>query len=328
MCSSDLKETMPSIQLKTEPLSPPPSPPSAPIRARVLAKAFDNDATESAAPAVPEPGEPLPSIVIDGIPSEPVRTELEMPAQQGGPPVPAPRPSKPGAPKEGVRKPAAKNGKPASEKPRPKEKAKDKEAKAEKSGERQAPKASRPPPPVRTDTMVLSQVPDKASAGIPTKGGGARWIWFAIPALALAAVAALIGFDVYSDRQQRQRAAEEAEAAEEPPPEVQAPEPKEPEVVTPEPVEAPPPVKVETPKKKAPAPGKTPAKAAGTPGEVAMRALQGDFEKLVEESVQRKFRLQVSALEGQLDDKGSDPAFVKKVQALHEQVKAALAKQQ
>ena len=59
-----------------------------------------------------------------------------------------------------------------------------------------------------------------------------------------------------------------------------------------------------------------------------MRALQADFEKLVEESVQRKFRLQVSALEGQVDDKGSDPAFVKKVQALHEQVKAALAKEQ
>ena len=41
------KETMPSIQLKTEPLSPPPpSAPSGPIRARVLAKSFDHDATE------------------------------------------------------------------------------------------------------------------------------------------------------------------------------------------------------------------------------------------------------------------------------------------
>ena len=314
------KETMPSIQLKTEPLSPPPrSAPSGPIRARVLAKSFDHDATESAAPAIPEPvAEPLPSIVIDGIPSEPVRTELEMPAQQGGPPIPAPRPSKPGAPTEGGRKPGGKNGK--AEKAR----AKEKEAKAEKTSERQVPKVARPQAPVRTDTMVLSQVPDKASPGIPTKGGGAKWVWFAIPALALAVVAALIGFDVYTDRQQRQRAAEEAEVPEEPAPE--PPEPKQPEVAAPEPTEAPVP-KVEAPRKK-PGPGKQPAKAGGTPGETAMRSLQGDFEKLVEESVQRKFRLQVNLLEGQLDDKGSDPAFVKKVEALHDQVKTALAKEQ
>ena len=61
---------------------------------------------------------------------------------------------------------------------------------------------------------------------------------------------------------------------------------------------------------------------------MALRSLQGDFAKLVDEAVQRKFRLQVSALEGQVDAKGSDPAFVKKVQSLHEQVKTALAKQQ
>ena len=59
-----------------------------------------------------------------------------------------------------------------------------------------------------------------------------------------------------------------------------------------------------------------------------MRSLQGDFEKLVDESVQRKFRLQVSALEGQVDSKGSDPAFLKKVEVLHAQVKTALGKQQ
>jgi hypothetical protein len=313
------KETMPSIQLKTEPLSPPP--PSAPphaIRSRVLAKSFDQDATESAAPAVPEP-EPLPSILIDGLPSEPVRTELEMPAL-GGPTIPAARPSKPGLPKDGVRKPVGKNGKAVSQKPVAKE------GKAEKTGERVVPKVPRPPAPVRTDTMVLSQVPDKASPGIPTKRGGSRWIWFVIPAIALAGVAGLIAWDVYNDKQ-RQRAAEEAaEAPEEPAPEVQAPAPKPLPVATPEPTEAPPP-KVETPKKK-PGPGKQPVKAAGPPGEVAMRALQSDFEKLVEESVQRKFRLQLSALEGQVDDKGSDPAFVKKVEVLHDQVKTALAKQQ
>ena len=59
-----------------------------------------------------------------------------------------------------------------------------------------------------------------------------------------------------------------------------------------------------------------------------MRSLQADFDKLIEESAQRKFRLQLSALEGQVDEKGTDAAFVKKVEALHEQVKTALSKQQ
>ena len=315
------KETMPSIQLKTEPLAPPPSAPQ-PIRARVLAKSFDSDETEASTPAIAEP-EPLPSIVIDGIPSEPVRTELEMPAAQMPSPS-APRPSKAGLPKqEGTRKPPAKNGKAVSEKPRATKETK--AEKGEKTGERVVPKV-KPPPPVRTDTMVLSQVPDRASPGIPTGKKGGRWVWFVLPALALAAVGGFIGWDIYNDRVQRQLAAdaEEVEAPQEdlPPEPKAAPEP-EPEKA-PEP-EAP--KDVPAPKKKAPPPAKV-AKAGGTPGEAAIRALQGDFEKLVDEGVQRKFRLQLSALEGQVDDKGSDPAFVKKVESLHEQVKTALAKQQ
>jgi serine/threonine-protein kinase len=319
------KETMPSIQLKTEPVSQP-----APIRARVLAKSFDRESTESAAPALPEPEpEPLPSIVIDGLPSEPVHTELDMPAQQGV--APAPRASKAALPrldsKEGIRKPAGKNGRAPSEKP----KAKNLE-RPDRSGERAAPKGARPPPPVRTDTMVLSQVPDKPSAGIPTgKKGGARWIWFVLPALALAGVGGFIGWDVYKDKQQRDAratATEEAEQInEEPTPEVKVapePTPPPPEVVVPPEDPAP---KVE-PKKKAPPPSVKTIKASASPGEAAMRLLQADFEKLIDESVQRKFRLQLSALEGQVGEKGNDAAFVRKVEALHEQVKTALSKQQ
>ena len=317
------KETMPSIQLKTEPLSQPP------IRARVLAKSFDQDATESAAPAIPEP-EPLPSIVIDGIPSEPVRTELDMPAQQGV--APPPRVSKASLPKmdskEGIRKP--KNGKAPSEKPKARE-PKNPE-KVERTGERPVPKAARPPPPVRTDTMVLSQVPEKPSAGIPTaKKSGARWIWFVLPALALAGVGGFIGWDVYKDKQlkdARAAADEAAQGAEEPTPEVKAPpEPTPaPEVVAPPPEEPAP--KAQTPKKKSPPPSVKSIRASASPGEAAMRSLQADFDKLIEESAQRKFRLQLSALEGQVDEKGTDAAFVKKVEALHEQVKTALSKQQ
>ncbi|MEW6433513.1 MAG: protein kinase, partial [Myxococcota bacterium] len=61
-----------------------------------LVKSRDEEPTEAAAPALPGPRpepEPLPSIVIDGLPSEPVRTELEMPAARvpATPPRPAAR---------------------------------------------------------------------------------------------------------------------------------------------------------------------------------------------------------------------------------------------
>ena len=91
------------------------------------------------------------------------------------------------------------------------------------------------------------------------------------------------------------------------------------------------PEKVEAPKKKTP-PGvqvvKKAAESGGSPGAVALRALQGDFEKLVDDGVQRKYRLQLSQFENDVGDKGEDPAFVKKIEVLHEQVKTALAKQQ
>ena len=372
------KETMPSIQLKTDsqtvplppqPAPPPSAPPAAakqPIRARVLAKSFDNDATEAATPAIAEP-EPLPSIVVDGLPSEPVRTELEMPAATIPLPSPsAPRASKAALPAQDGKKPA-KNGKP--EKPEKAEKAEKSEEKPEKpqkpkttketfketfketkdlreakeqlkvdkpeqTGERPMPKVKAPAPPPapqRTDTAILERVPDKPSPGIPVaKKKGTNAIWFAVPIIALLGVAGVIAFDVYMDSKKQQTAeVEEAETVPADEPDDQnaeqraAPKP-EPESDEPAPKEAP----KETPKKKSPpAPAKV-AKAPASPGEGAMRALQGDFDKLVDESVQRKFKLQLHALEGQVEDKGSDPAFVKKVQDLHEQVKTALAKQQ
>ena len=321
------KETLPSIQLKSEPVASSSSSAqgSGPIRARVLAKSFDQDSTEASTPAIADP-EPLPSIVIDGIPSAPVRTELEMPAQQ----VPAPSPSSPRASSkaglpvagkgEGLRKPTAKSGKPVSEKLRPA-----KEAKPDRTGERVVPRVSRPPPPARTDTMVLSQVPDKASPGIPTaKRSGARWVWFVLPAFALAVVGGIIAWDLYTDRLQRQRvAAEDAELAEEPVPDAPPERTPAPQAA---PQETPKDVGPKAPLRKKPAAPRI-AKAS-SPGDAAFKALQGDFDKLVDESVQRKFRLQLSALESQLDDKGSEPTFVKKVQSLHDQVKTALSKQQ
>ena len=188
-----------------------------------------------------------------------------------------------------------------------------------------------PPPPQRTDTQVLEQVREKPSPGIPTgngKKGTQRRSGSIIPALALAAVVALIAFDMYLDSAKREQAALEAATTEEetPPPEQEVKANPQP---TPEPeVEAPKDeVPKETPKKKTPAPPKV-AKAAADSGRRRDARAPGRLRRLDDEAVQRKFKLQVHALEGQVDDKGGDPAFVKKVQALHEQVKTALAKQQ
>ena len=82
---------------------------------------------------------------------------------------------------------------------------------------------------------------------------------------------------------------------------------------------------VAEPKKKVAPP---PASPAGSTGETALRALQADFAQLIDEAVQRKYRLQISALESQVEAKGEDALFLEKVEALHGQVKAALAKQQ
>ncbi len=349
------KETMPSIQLKAEAQSsspPPPAPVAAPqpIRARILAKSFDDDATEAATPAIAEP-EPLPSIVIDGIPSEPVKTELEMPAATIPLPAPsAPRASKAALPKQDAKKPASKTGKSGEiEKPKPKstketnketnketkelKDAKEQIAKPEKTGERPMPKVKGPPPPQRTDTAILERVPDQPSPGIPvaapksTKKSN-NLIWFAIPVIVVLGLGGIIAFDVYMDSKKAQQQPQEPEEAEvvpdEQPAQKKAAKTPEPEPQEDQKDEVAP---KETPKKKAPAP-KVIAKAPSSPGEGAMRALQSDFDKLVDESVQRKFKLQLHALEGQLEDKGSDPVFVKKVQTLHEQVKTALAKQQ
>ncbi len=320
------KETHPAIATRPSPPrgAPASSAGSLPIRARVLAKSFDQEATEAATPAIAEPEpEPLPSIVIDGLPSEPVRTELDMPAQQGV--APAPRSSKASLGKlEAAKKPA--RGRPPSEKPKPRE------PKAERTAER--PRAVRPPAgPQRTDTMIIrnpvADTPAGELAPVTTPRGGSKWVWFVLPALTIAAVTGFIAWDVLRDRQLReQRAAEEAAEAQlaaEPPAEVTPVKEPAPEA-DPTPSE-PAPVADPAPRKKAPAPVKK-AVAGGTPGEVALRALQADYERLVDEAVQRKFRLQVSAFEGEVLQRGEDPVFVKKVEALHAQVKTALSKQQ
>ncbi len=324
------KETMPAILLKpaASPAPPPPpppppapavvaaAPPAAPIRARVLAKAFDQEATEAATPAIAEP-EPLPSIVVDGLPSEPVRTEQELPAQ---------RPSKSAQPRL-EEEPTAPRGRATSKKP--------KRPKAEKTGERAVPKvappAPPPPRPQRTDTLELKPVaaaPAPAAAPRPPAKG--RWVWVVLPLFAVLAVAAFIAADVYASRAPAipDEVPEEeapAQVPAPPPPEVPAPVATPPEV--PAPLEVTPPAKVE-PKKKGSVPRAAPAPSGGSTGARAFKALQDDYERLSDEAVQRKFTLQLNALRSQVEAKGDDAAFVAKVEALHVQVKAALGRQE
>jgi serine/threonine-protein kinase len=350
------KETMPAIQLKapaparaapalagpaTVPLSvapaaapiraaplPPPSPPApapaaAPIRAKLLAKSFDQEATESAAPAIAEP-EPLPSIVVDGLPSEAAKTELEVPAQ-----VSSPRVSRSAQPKL-EEEPTAPRGKPASKKP--------KRPKLEKTGERLAPKVPPPPPKVqRTDTLVLKAVTSEPPPAAKPRAK-ANWVWLVLPLLAVLALGAFIAFDLASGRPppepvEPEAPVEEVPGAPDPAPEVTPtpappPAPKAEAVALPpepEPKPAPAPKAAPEPKKKAPAPKA--AAAASSPGQAAFRALEADYERLADDAVQRKFRLQLTALSGQVEAKGDDPAFLAKVEALHAQVRAALAQQ-
>ncbi|MBL8914993.1 MAG: protein kinase [Archangium sp.] len=360
------KETMPAIHHPTaspqgalqqpipaaafpEPPTPVPAQ-SQQIRARTLAKSFDQESTEASTPAfrsadesagaIAEP-QPMPSIMVDGLPAQtkPSRnegmagasaTELEVPAQTAPPPSPPP-----------ARKPAPAPPKGGTAQRKAVKKANDSQRTSERKAVPKAP-ATPPPPPQRTDTQIIDRavadVPPphlaaQAAAAKPRKGGS-MWAWFVIPALALAAVGGYIAWDIYSESMHQKELEEEgladegdapqvendgapAPGAEEPAPNP-TPKAKDPVV---EPAQKPPPAKTPAPVKTA---APAPKKASGTPGQVALRALQADFARL---DNQQKFQLKMNELEGQADDKGDDPAFVKKITGLHEQVKAALAKQ-
>jgi serine/threonine protein kinase len=335
------KETLPSIQLKTElsvPVAPPVSAPPAPapaaapgkIRAKVLVKSFDQESTEAATPAIAEP-EPLPSIVVDGLPEDAAPTEQEMPALEAPPSPPPPRAARAGAPKKA-------KGKPPGEK-RPRRDG------VEKTGEKPLVRASKPPAPlpVRTDTQLLQPVAERVASTAPAPAAprNERWLWFAVPLIAVLGLGALIAWDLHNERQRAEQA--EAEA---PPPEP-APEPRKaappqrprlalpepPPVPVPEPEPAPapePPPRPDTAPRKKPgsAPAPKAAAPAGSPGAAALAALKADFDQLTDEGVQRRFVLKLKAFESDVDAKGEDAAWVQRVQAVHAEVKTELAKQQ
>ena len=201
------KETLPAIQLKTD-VSKTPAPSAAltveesepeplpaafqptpmaaaPIRAKVLPKNFDAEATEAAAPVIeaavapaPEP-EPLPSIMLDGV-------------EESAAPVPAPRPTP--AKKKAPLKPRRTTAKALKQPPVP------------------ATPPAPPSGPLRTDTMVIRNPlldgPPRAAPVAPAKKKSSTWVWLVVPLLALAAVGAFIAWDLHLEKLKQQ--AEEA----------------------------------------------------------------------------------------------------------------------
>lgn len=296
--SFDDQDTRPAVTAPPEP------------KAR-LVKSRDDEPTEAAAPALPPPSpepEPLPSIVIDGLPSEPVRTELEMPAARA--PATPPRPAR-DREASGVRRSPVKAARGPSEKPR-----------REKSAERPAPKKeprSTPPEP---------KAPPPAAAA-PKKSGSSLLVWLVVPLLAVLGVGGYIAWDVYTEQLKAQQLQEEQDALDNAAP-LEPETSREVKVDAPEPEATAPAPEIEKPaapeKKKKPAAPKAPV--ASSPGAKALAALKADYAKLVDEGVQKKFKLKLHALETEVGDKGDDPAYVSKVTALHELVKAELEKQQ
>jgi hypothetical protein len=206
-------------------------------------------------------------------------------------------------------------------------KAKSEKPRREKTGERPAPKKEpRPTPP-----EPKPPAPPPAAAPPPKKGGSSVLVWLVVPLLAVLGVGGYIAWDVYTEQLKAAQLQAEHEAVDDAAPaepeksrEVKVGQP-EPDPVEPLPV----PEKAATPdKKKKPVADKPKAAAAGSAGAKALAALKADYGKLVDEGVQKKFKLKLHALETEVDGKGDDPAFVSRVNALHEQVKAALESQQ
>jgi serine/threonine-protein kinase len=319
---AERKRLNPEADMETSPGMMPAEP-----KPRRLVKSRDEEPTEAAALAVPEPHPPpeVPSVVVDGLPSEPVRTELEMPVARtpSTPPRSSAKESSGGRRSRVKATPKADNGDKAD---RGHNADKGEKAKrGEKTSERAMVKREPPPPPPEAQ-------PVSGSTSAPPKKASAM-VWLVLPLLAVLAVGSYIAWDVYTEHLKQQQLAEEEAAHPEAVPEAPetsrevkvggvsdaeqvAPLPEQPEKATPD--------KDKTRKKT----DRPKAAAGASAGAKALAALKADYGKLVDEGVAKKYKLKLHQLETDVASKGDDPGFVSKVTALHEQVKAELEKQQ
>ncbi|MEW5740284.1 MAG: protein kinase [Myxococcota bacterium] len=316
--TAERKRVNPDADMETSPGVMPAEPPKA-----RLVKSRDEEPTEASAPALAPTTPDVPSIVVDGLPSEPVRAELEAPAPRA--PSTPPRGAAKDREASGVKRSPVKSA-PKAEKADRSEKVEkgDKAKRGERTAERAAVKRdprSTPPPPKPAPAPVAAAPAKKSSV----------LVWLVVPVLAVLAVGAYIAWDMYTEQLKQEQL--EAEEAAHPDQALDEPE-KSREVKVegdePEPVQPiPEPEKAATPDKTKKKPDKPKAAVAGSsPGAKALAALKADYGKLVDEGVAKKYKLKLHALEADVAAKGDDPGFVSKVTALHEQVKAELEKQQ
>jgi serine/threonine-protein kinase len=212
----------------------------------------------------------------------------------------------------------------------------DKGDKPEKSERKTAAKASteahpRSTPPGPTKTPDQTPAPAPALEAPPKKSGGSMLVWITLPVLALLAVGGYIAWDVYTERLR----AEQVVKDDTDPVQVPTPPPTGPERSREVKLQPDPPLAVEpdelvgVPKdSKKPQP---PPPKAGTsklnPGEQKLRALKADVDQLTNPGEVKGLKITLMKLEQEAPIRGNDAAFTAEVKLLHDQVKAALAKQ-
>lgn len=309
----------PFDEAETRPAIPQPSPTEAPRRR-------DEEPTEAASRSLPPPADAsLPSVLIEGLPFEPVHTELEMPAQSP-PPSPARAPQKAArADKErgetsGVKRSPARtrSGQQRARGEAPAGRA------ASQKGNSAAPSPPRP---------ALTQETPRTRAGKPATAarahGSGFWVWLMVPLLAVLGVGSYIGWDLYTERlaeQQRlrQRQAEEAlEATAEP----GGDEPERSREVR---VGAPDEPEVELPELPAPTPKATKAvrkrPSTKSPVDEAFDQMRADYDRFDDDSQRAEFKQAFTKLN--IDRATGDPeAVLKEVKALHARIRRKLEQQ-
>ncbi|MBL8921152.1 MAG: protein kinase [Myxococcaceae bacterium] len=207
----------------------------------------------------------------------------------------------------------------------------DKNEKGDKSERRIAPKATAEALPRGTPPSAPSKTPDQTPAPQPApKKSGSMLVWVTLPVLAILAVGGYIAWDVYTERLRAEQVGkDDTDPVNVANPSSTGPERSREVKLQPDTPAIEPDDLVAVPKdtkKPPPAPPKTTASKL-SPGEQKLRALKADVDQLMNPSDVKGLKINLMKLEQQAAARGNEAAFTAEVNQLHEQVKAALAKQ-
>lgn len=201
----------------------------------------------------------------------------------------------------------------------------------EKSERRIAPKATAEALPRGTPPSAPSKTPDQTPAPQPAakRSGSSMLVWVTLPVLAILAVGGYIAWDLYTDRLRAEQVGkDDTEPVQVPMPPSTGPEKSREVKLQPDPLPIEPDdlaAVPKDPKKPPPPPPKTASKLS--PGEQKLRALKADVDQLINPGEVKGLKINLMKLEQQATARGNEAAFTAEVNQLHEQVKAALAKQ-